>query len=197
MQITPIKHGLELGLSAPGYVRSPGPHASDLYGALFEALEPKRFDKSRPMDVHKLELGMAFEEALEEALKARLIGTRPGEFTSEEGVIFSPDLLLFEKGRTRVGEIKLTWMSSRGLAEADLGGFPPKFDKWLCQIKLYARWLDTCYARLYALFVNGDYDRSRGMSPELLAWDLEFTTRELEENYQMVMNHARHVGLLK
>lgn len=105
---------------------------SDLYNDLYADLEPKRFSKSGPMPVEKLEFGMAFEEMLEDSLRKRLVGERPGEFTTEEGIIYSPDLLIFN-GATRLGEIKLTWMSCREMPkERTDAGLPSKFAKWDC-----------------------------------------------------------------
>jgi hypothetical protein len=195
MRITPSPHGLDLNVAAPGYVRTPGLHMSDLYNSLFQELEPKRFQKGGKPDELRMELGLAFEELLEEGLKERLVkqgGGRPGEFTTAEGIIFSPDLLLFN-GHTTVGEIKLTWLSSREVPRVVDNNFPPKFDKWLVQMKAYCYALETASARLYAFFVNGDYKPPK---PELLCWDIEFTARELQENWALITNHGRHVGLL-
>ncbi len=40
--VTPIAHGLDLLKS--DLIRSPGVHASDIFGDLFKKLEPKRYD---------------------------------------------------------------------------------------------------------------------------------------------------------
>lgn len=197
MHITPIKPDYELGKNRPGYVRGKGLHASDIYNDLFADLEPKRFDKSTPMNPLKLELGMILEDTLEDALRERLLGERPGEFVSNEGIIYSPDSLIFTDV-TRLGETKLTWMSSREMPREEMrnGGFPPKFDKWLCQIKFYCRCLETPYARLLSCFVNGGYEHYRSGQPELLGWDICFTARELKENADMLLQHAKHKRLL-
>src|ERR1019366_4527140 len=111
MIVTPVAHGLEdlIGKSGP---RTPGLHMSAIYGALYEQLEPARYTGGTP-DPLRLEAGLAFETMLETAIKDRLCGGgRPPELTSEEGILFNPDLLIFN-GHTRVGEIKLTWLSSR------------------------------------------------------------------------------------
>ena len=172
---------------------------STIYNDLYQDLEPKRYVRGSVPDPLRLEAGLALEAILEEGLKRRLAGERPDEFVSDEGIIFSPDLIIFNH-ETRVGEMKLTWLSSKEVPREPANNLPPKFDKWVCQMMAYCRCLDTPHARLIAFFVNGDY-RSRKTKgsvggPELLAWDLTFSSRELNENWSGLMNHAQHKYLL-
>src|SRR6266581_2458787 len=193
MRIIPIEHGLDLAQSF-GSVRTPGVHMSDLYNHYFQKLDPKRFKHNGPLPLALFELGMAWEEMLEEGLKQRLVLTegsgRPGEFVTEEGIIYSPDLLLFN-GSTRVGEIKLTFMSTKG-APWKLGAvydsLDPKFDKWLCQMRLYCRAIGTKHARLYAFFPR---EACFGGKCELRAWDIDFTQHELDEEWDTIYRHAK------
>lgn len=175
-------------------VRSPGLHMSDLYNDLFAHLEPKRFAKGDGPDKIKMGAGLALEAILENALRERYgqLAERPGELLTEDGITYSPDLIIFN-GQTRVGEIKLTWMSTKEVPRVPENGFPKKFDKWICQMMCYGHELETPYARLIGFFVNGCY---RPMAPELLAWDFEFSKREMSENWAMVMNHGRNQGLI-
>jgi hypothetical protein len=205
MIITPCPHGLEELLGKSSAPRSGGLHMSTIYNDLYSGLEPKRFDKSKPMDPLRLEAGLALEEMLEEGLRKRLRGPqRPGEFVNADGIAFSPDLIIFN-GSVKLGEIKLTWMSSKGVPREPGGTFPQKFDKYFTQMQCYCHALETSHARLIAFFVNGqNYFKGRagqpgdpqGYGPELLAWDIEFSAREIREGYQMVLNHARHRGML-
>ena len=190
MKIVPIPHNLELGVST--LPRSPGLHMSQIYGDLYQDLEPKRFVRGGTPDINKMEAGLGLESVLEEGLKGRL-AERPGEFVTDEGIIYSPDLIIFNDV-TRLGEIKLTWLSCREVPREPGNSLPQKMDKWLTQMKAYCYHLQTPYARLYAFFVNGTYKHP--YTPELLAWDIEFSTQELKENWQMLMNHARHKGML-
>lgn len=193
MKVTPFDHGLDLNKPTEGYIRSPGLHASDLYGSFYKKFDPKRYDKRdkdgnpTPMDYVKMSLGTSFEEMLERALAERLLGERPGEFVSDEGIIYSPDYLFFEPTEIILGEFKCSWYSSKNAP------FDPKFDKWMTQIKLYSYWLQLTKARLYVLFVNGDY---KPPSPILLSWVIEFTPRELTDEYNMIMRHAKAEGIL-
>jgi hypothetical protein len=154
-------------------------------------------------------LGLAWENMLEDGIKERLRqgqgADRPGEFVTEEGIVFSPDLLLFN-GVTRLGEIKLTWVSSKEMPRTVGDHFPshPTVDKWLCQMMAYAYHLDTPYARLYAFHVNGEYawmrkggNKDTPGGPQLFAYDIEFSKRELHDNWQMLLGHAKSSGLLK
>lgn len=132
MKIVPVKHGLEDIIGVSTAPRTVGLHMSEIYNDLYQDLEPKRYIKGSKPDVLRMEAGLAFEDMLEEGLKRRLAGSeRPGEFTTEEGILYTPDLIIFN-GETRLGEIKLTWMSSKEVPRELANGFPPKFDKYFC-----------------------------------------------------------------
>lgn len=215
MKLEPIEHGLTLAAPTEGYVRTPGLHMSEIYNDLYKGLNPKRYDKRDehgnplPFDDLRMEVGTSFEEVLEPAIRQRIFGAeRPGEYVTQHasdcvhqrttvypgdppcrcgaGVIFTPDHFLFN-GVFRVGEFKVTWMSIRkGLTDK-------RFDKWFCQIKVYCYHLGTTHARLYVLFMNGDYTN---YSPVLLAWDIEFSQKELREEWAMLRRHAQRKGML-
>lgn len=194
--VTPVPHGLEDLVGKSSGVRTPGLHMSSIYNDLYQDLEPTRYVRGSEPDPLRLEAGLSFETFLEDALRARLCGGgRPDEMVTEEGILFNPDLIIFNHV-TRVGEMKLTWLSSRAVPREPSNCLPPKFGKYECQMKAYCRCLETPYARLIAFFVNGPYDRKSELAPELLAWDITFTRRELEENWSMLMNHARAKKML-
>lgn len=210
MKIVAIEHGLDLAQNF-GAPRPGGVHMSDLYNDYYKKIQPKRYKgwsgTQRPVDLW--EAGMVFEDMLEEGLTRRIIGAqekqtgllgegsgRPEPMQTDEGIWFSPDLLIFNHV-TRTGEIKLTFMSTKG-APWELGavytGFDAKFDKYFTQMKCYCKHLGTRYARLYAFFVRGDY---KGPNPVLRAWDIEFTQHELDEEWDLMWRHAKSAGLLK
>ncbi len=205
MIVTPVSHGLEDFIAQqPGYVRGKGLHMSQLYDALYQDLEPGRYTGGTP-DPLRLEVGLSLEAVLEEGFKKRFV-ERPGEFVEPEyGIIFSPDLIIFNS-HVRVGEMKLTWLSTREVPREPSNSFPVKFAKYVTQMACYCHCLETPYARLIGFFINGDYawirrgSRMRQGShpgPELLAWDIQFTARELKEEWDAVINHAKHAGILK
>lgn len=187
MKITPVAHGLDL-LAQPGYVRGKGVHLSDLYNGYFQTTEPKRYKTGSEPNQTLMSMGLAWEQFLERLFEQQgFSAVRPGEFVSPEGIILSPDLLIFN-GHERIGEIKLTKMAyTQDLSD-------PKFDKWLTQVKGYAHVLEIPRARFYVLFVNGDCRDHR--DPILQAYDIEFTPFELVENWRTLMNFGKQRGLI-
>ncbi len=217
MKLTEFDHGLDLSKPTEGYVRTPGLHMSGIYNDLYADMYPEKysndgFEKEGPQT--RMTLGTAFEEVLEESLARRILGERPGEFVTQHaadcvfhrqpvlvkafqtpcpcgaGVIYSPDHLIFN-GVTRLGEFKCTWYSIRQGIE------DKKFDKWFCQMKAYCHHLETQHARLYVLFVNGDYSwKDPYGGPHVRAWDIEFSEGELVKNWRMLVRHAQKKGML-
>lgn len=190
MKLTQRPLDFNLAVSPAG--RSEGLHASDIYGDLFKDLEPERYgewDGSLDPDSLMTAIGLAWEVHLEKmlVLGGHLVA-RPPECRSPEGIYYSPDLLVVN-GEDRIGEIKVTWQSSR----TDLND--PKFDKYLVQNKFYCYHEQMNLARFYILYMRGDY-RNRSW-PVFKIWDVVYTDRELRENNTMLLNHARHKGLLK
>lgn len=201
MRLVETDHGLVLNQPTEGYIRTPGLHLSDIYNQLYAELDPARFAKGGGPDAVKMEMGSAFEEVLEIALAHRMLAERPGEFAclpsgrivpvgSPNSIIFSPDQFLFN-GVTRLGEFKATWMSIRqGIQDK-------RFDKWWTQVKGYCYPLQLLHARLYVLFVNGDYSyRPPNGGAVLKCYDIEFTQHELDTNWSMLMRFAARKGMI-
>ena len=187
MKITLVDHGLDL--LASGVVRSTGVHMSDLYGDLYADLEPKRFKHTTAPNPLLLALGTAWEQHLEFLItKSGLEVVRPGELMTGEGVIYSPDGIMLED--FRLVEYKYSSMGTKDLPAGPSTSFPQRFNKYLCQMMCYCHHLGTPRARLYFCSTSRPYD------PELLVFDIEFTARELLENWQAVHNNAKHKGLL-
>jgi len=188
MIVTPVPVTIDLLKS--DLVRSPGLHASDIYGELFAELEPKRYRYDGPPNPVLLAMGTAWEKHFEYLLIANGINVeRPEEFMSDDGVAFSPDLVHFN-GVTRLWEIKLSSMSVKDLPTEEANCFPPKFDKYQCQMMLYAYWLglrDGCLAFL-SLY--------QPWNPELRLFNITWTDRELSDNRRMCINFAKSRGKL-
>lgn len=206
MKVTPIDHDyLEMLSDVVTPPRTKGLHFSDIYNAMYQELEPKRYKKGSKPDELRMQMGITLERILEDGFRKRFQEQtgyqieRPEEQSIQEKwmavpLYFSPDLLCFN-GSTRVGEIKLTWMASSEVPrQKGIDTFPSKFDKYFTQMKLYCRALELSQARLIACFINGRWDwkdKENGFRPELLAWDIEFTARELHEEWEDAMGFAR------
>lgn len=188
MIVTPVPHGLDAHLLVEsGEPRAPGLHVSDLYGALYRKLDPKRYrsDEGNPL---YLAIGLAWERYFEQVLlNAGLDAARPPAFTTPDGIHFSPDLLIFN-GHDRIGEMKYTTMRvSETLAE-------DKFDKYKTQLKVYAHHLGIYHARLYIYFAVGNW---RGdVAPKLRAFDIEMTPEECADEWRACVNVGKAEGLL-
>lgn len=192
MKVKAVVLPFDLTMNDPN--RGSGLHASDIYGDLYKKLEPERYDirnkdgsESKPPDL-LMALGLAWEQYLEKALKANgVLCDRPGELESEEGVKYSPDLLLVN-GEDRIGEIKLTSLST------NVGPTHKKFAKYLTQGMAYAYWANIPRLRYFVLHIHGNHKGAK--FPKMNVWDVNFTARELRDNYRMLMNHAKDRGLL-
>lgn len=173
--------------------RGEGLHVSDIYNDLYQDLEPARYTRDGVPPDLKMAVGLAWEQYLEKVLLANgELVWRPGEQRSPEGIYYSPDLLVVN-GHDRIGEIKATWLSSK------VGPNHKKFDKYLCQGKIYGHWSDIALVRYYILHMCGEWNfRSKtGCDPVMNVWDVEYTARELKENHRMLMNHAKDKGLFR
>jgi len=201
MKLTAIDPNLDLAKSYSGVERAKGVHMSDLYNSFYERKEPKRYAKrtgDKPLEL--FELGMALEEMLEERLILAEGSQRPEPLITGEGIHYSPDLIIMNHvDPFRLGEIKLTFMSTKG-AVWKIGqttpGLDPKFDKYFTQMKCYCKHLGTRFARLYVFFVNeaAPWGNQKGA---LRCWDIEFTQHEIDEEWDIIWRHAKSEGLLK
>lgn len=192
-----------IGQSASYGIRSDGLHLSQIYGRLMARLEPKKYGK--PIDDEarrRMEIGILFENVLEQGLQEKYTTERVGEIYSDpilktDGsgyvrIAMSPDgvnptLLCGE-------EYKATFKSCRdGLLDAD--GQPHlKFLAWFLQMKGYAKWLGLYDWLLRVLFIAGDY--ARPILPQFRTYRVSFTEDEVETNWDMLIRVAREEGLL-
>ena len=202
MIITPVDD-LELieALNRPSGPRTQGVlHLSQIYGSLMKKLQPKRFDTGKPMDMTRVNLGLVFENMLERGLAERFGTVRPGEivgFMDDTDVYMSPDGV--NPALNAGEEYKATFMSSgKGIVDED--GQPlEKFVHWFFQMKGYAKWLGVERFLLRVLFINGDYKWTGGSptGPQFKTYDITFVGDEIEDNWEMLTNHARAEGMLK
>ena len=107
----------------------------------------------------------------------------PGEITVD-GIAMTPDG--WEPEARVLHEYKSTWKSSNREIE----------DQWryMTQIKSYCRGMACNRAKLYVLYLMGNYRDVR--QPVTKCFELEFSQRELDDNWKMLVSHAKKVGLL-
>jgi hypothetical protein len=221
-----IDHGLVLAAPTKGYVRTPGLHASDLYGAYYKDHDPKRYDKKDkdgkavPFDLAKMEMGTSFEEVLEPVLKERLFGERndgyrPGEFTAphvpgcpHDGLECDAETVCPECGAGTLFSPDYLFELAGRLILGEFkctwyssNGAPTndKFAKWLTQIKLYLLWLTVILGMdvtKVRLFVLFVNDDYKPPTPKLRAWEITFTKKELMLEHKEIIRHAKKKGLL-
>lgn len=199
MIITPNDYGIDL--LASDLERSPGLHASTIFGDLFESLDPKRYVYDGPPNPVSLAMGTAWENHLEYLLvKNGVDAIRPGEYLSPPlgkrriRVAYSPDLIIFNSV-VRCGEIKWSSKSDKGLPTEPTTFLDPKFDKYLAQMMLYTYWLRLefqCDVQgwLALALMHKPWD------PQFRAYNIDWVDRELQDNYDMMINHATHTGMI-
>lgn len=198
MIVTPVE--LNLDLAPTSTERSPGLHMSDIYSDLYQDLEPDRFVRGSLPAPALLAVGLALEQYTEKLLLAAGYDAyRPDEFRTPDdySIAFSPDLLI-GNGTMRGGEIKATFMSARDWPTEESSALPPKADKYVTQMKAYGHNLDINEWYLLVWFLKGQWEKgaSENVLSQFRAYLLRYTAREMREEYQMLINHAKDKGML-
>lgn len=185
MIVSELKTG-SLATGSP-FDRPEGLHLSTIIKDICQSLDPKRY--GQPMQTTKVGMGLKFEEVLEKAFQSAEPGAfRPAPILVPPGIWCSPDNVIPDPWA--VSEFKLTWYSAKKQCPHDEVYWP-----WLVQIKGYCKALDTRLAKLWVLYVNGDYHPPQPWQPKV--YGLEFSRTEIEENWSMLVNHAKSRGWLK
>ncbi len=182
--------------------RHPGLHASQIYGDLDRILNKARYQNEfgdEELGAFAA-VGFLWERVLEVTLADLTIDAdparyyRPGEMEMD-GVHLTPDyadLDFYGDGSNVLGleEWKACWKSVKKFDDPER-----HFWRWLVQQKIYCRALGTNVARLRALFLVGDWRAS--IVPTCRVKEFTFTDQELEENWNMILGHARRRQWLK
>jgi hypothetical protein len=179
-------------LKAQSVGRTKGLHASDIYNDFYRKVDPKHYDFADDGNPLCMALGLAWERYLEEALVHNGVRAyRPHSQVSKHGFEYSPDLIV-SNGHDRIGEIKLTYKSPTDLSD-------PKFEKWHTQAMLYCYELEIPRAEFFPIHLIESYGgrKQRALyQPVLKHYLVEYSARELKENFDMLMNHAKHMEVL-
>lgn len=172
----------EFPLTGPGDRTTDRLHLSDIYTDLENTLFPKdsSADMTNPLWA---ETGFLWETVLSNALGQRHIGTRPGE-VELDGIVGSPDG--YDQDTGILDEYKCTWKSIKN-------AHPENIWRWMVQVKGYCKMLGTTTVRFHILYLMGDY---RGSGPLYRSYLFSFTQREIDDNWSMLVNHAKSKGWL-
>ena len=172
--------------------RSEGLHLTEVIRDLMVAtgLSPKANDWNREST---MAAGFVWEEVLfslwEPFLSsafAALLGRAfnwhsTGEVTLD-GIIGTPDgISISEQGLT-LQEAKFTWKS--------FNSDPLDNFSYMTQCKSYCKMLGLTQVMLHVYHCMGDY---RGSGPKYRPWLINYKPHEIEENWQMILNHAEHM----
>jgi len=92
----------------------------------------------------------------------------------------------FDVRKWQVEEYKCTWMSTKRT--------PDQIWRWMAQVKAYCKGIGTHRGEyptvlFRILYLMGDY---KNTGPQYRSYLLEFSDLEIEENWDMLVNHARH-----
>ena len=177
---------IESKLEGPGsgVERSEGLHLTPIiYDIAIKLGIMKPSSDSEDGKAEFFERGFIFEDLLSHVFATRM-ALRIGEITLD-GITGSPDGLGEWESRLVVEEYKCT---SKSLSR-------PIEDNWMwvTQVKAYCHMVGVPKAIMRVLYVAGDY---KPPFPQYRAYLMEFSQRELEENWSMIVNHAKAQGWL-
>lgn len=174
-----------------GLHRTPGLHLTSIIKSLRNDLGLGKTAAGWEMSVCA-DLGFLWEEAFSLAYTDRagqvIHGiTRPGEIT-RDGIIMSPDGIgLDPAGKIPFvnHELKCTWRSLNNNPQDDF--------YWDTQFKCYCKGLETTVTILHVMYVVGNY-RGSGPRPDHVRF--EYTQKEINTAWDMVVRHAKEKGWL-
>lgn len=164
-------------------VRSQGTvHLTEVIRDLMEVSQMQRTASGSVWGRSELDLaaetGFMWEEMISTALKDRL-PCRIGE-VELDGIVMSPDGIEVYNGESILSEYKVVWASS---SKSPADNF-----KWMAQVKGYCKALGMTKVRMYILYLNGNW---KPPQPQYKCFLIEFTELELQENWDMILGHAR------
>lgn len=165
----------------PQQRRSKGKHVSHAIHDIMKSIYPDRFE-DRPIDITRANLGNALEKAIIRGLHLADPDRYaiPGEL-EHEGWFGTPDL--WDTQDESTVEFKLTWASAKRAIDIE----DMWFWRYWTQLQAYCHMANMNKGRLYICFINGDYTyNSDTGGPTVWAWEDEWTTDELYENWNML-----------
>jgi hypothetical protein len=199
-----VPRDVTLTMPAPAIPRGRGTHVSGIIRAIAmhtgilkaDGVDEPSMSDSRvitdPVAILRMCIGLAWEEYyLGVFLKGNKVVKHPGELCVD-GIYMQPDGASRDWSDVRrvmitsVHEVKATYKSINTVGDLT------KEWLWLTQVKAYCKGLQTTHAKLHVLFLCGDYKMP--IRPMVKEWTLEFTKKEVEENWDMLLEYAAFNG---
>ena len=164
--------------------RSPGPHLMDIVKDMARELFAAGNKYVDAPDLLQFEKGYVWERVLSRAFGDGL-AERVGEIECD-GIACSPDGVSVDgDGNLVVEEYKCTAMSSNKT--------PEDIWRWKMQAAGYCHAVGATVAIFRVFNIQGDY---KNFMPTYNVWRLEFTEAEVEDTWQSITAHARHMGVI-
>ena len=175
--------------SITGHKRSPGLHLTDIIRDI-AATAGLGKDSAEQDDLEWYASGGWLWERCWDLAHADAITTgtiiNPGEFSCD-GVVGTPDRLDTESWE--LWELKCRWMAAWKFQQLE-----KYFFLEIMQCKSYCHMVGATVCNLCVFFIAGDW---RPPVPKCECVKLEFTERELTENWNQVISHSRKKGWLQ
>jgi hypothetical protein len=185
----PYPERLQSQADSDGLTRSPGLHLSTIIRDIEQTIKPKdEWCTQEELEMFGA-VGFMWERVFSMAHRDAVENdelVRPGEFMLD-GIAGSPDLI-YTPSWTLI-ETKACFRSARQFESLE-----KNFWAWIVQVKSYSLMIGTDTAEIHAFFVAGTW---RPPTPCVKSVRLEFTDRELQENWSMITGHAERRGWLK
>ena len=183
---------------ASEHPRSPGLHLTDIVYPMMKDLGevPDRPDLTTEDLEGYRSIGFLWERILTDALmrkaeqdraadKGNWLLMRPGEITFED-VFMTPDACIVDYDTMVLEEWKATYTSTKRPIENK--------KQWWIQIMSYLKGLGLNKATVRVLHLCGNWSPP---IPRVKLYQAEFNQREIDENWIMVRNYGKKLGLIK
>ena len=167
--------------------RTPGLHLSDIIDDLLNKSGLGYKGKGFTDMELTAEMGLLWERVLSLVAAQKYANNPLGEI-EKDGVLMTPDGIGPDpKGEVPMvlEEYKITWKSNKS--------HPNEIIRHMMQVKSYCWAIDTNVCVMKTMYIMGDY---RGSGPTYRQSRITFTKRELVENWDILISHAKKEGML-
>lgn len=189
MIVTPVEHVIDIRRG--GSPRAAGVHVSAVIAYIArqmgylksdddgEVLGPAGFPVTAEL---RMAVGLAWEDWLAPSIPDMMYHI---DNVQVDDIWMSPDGVRIDGDHVVLHEFKTTMKSMRG--DDDMG----RHWMWMAQIKAYCKAFDSRHAHLHVLWLCGDYNKP--ITPCYKVYGLEFTQREIDDNWGLILKHRDKV----